>query len=92
MILVQPSGLAQVVQCFELHAEDLGADHPSWIPFLPASLNVPTRSGIIINANRFTLGSICEMQGSGQGFRHKVFLGKKWYLCNSHEKNMRHLF
>ena len=47
---VWPSGLAQVVECFELHTRDIWRLIPlGLLPLLCASIFVPTRSGAIIN-------------------------------------------
>jgi hypothetical protein len=67
-----------VVECFELHAEGLGVNPLGWIPMLCASLNVLIELGIVINTNRFALGTICEMRGSGRGLPIRFSLGKKY--------------
>jgi hypothetical protein len=42
---------AQVVECFELHAGGLGVDSLDCMPLLFPSLDVPVRSGTVINAD-----------------------------------------
>jgi hypothetical protein len=47
------------------------------VPLLYVSLDVPTRSGVVIDTDNFTLGTIHKMWESAQGFHREVFLGKK---------------
>jgi len=81
---ISPGRLARVVECLELYAGGLRVDPPSCLPLLHALLNVPTRSGTKISADRFTLGIIPKMRGNAPGkcprFPCKVFLGKKSIL------------
>jgi len=47
VISFKPNGLARVVECFEHCAGGLKVDPPCWLPLLNASLDVPTKSGVI---------------------------------------------
>ena len=52
-----------MVECVELHVGGVRVDPLGWMPLLLASLDF-TNLGIIINTNRFTLGTIYKNQGS----------------------------
>jgi len=69
-------GIASVVKCFGYLVLGINRHPPIWLPLSEALLNFPTRLGIVINVNEFTLGTIHEMWRTTWGFPHEVFLGK----------------
>jgi hypothetical protein len=75
--IIRLVGSSKIGECFEFHAGVLWVDPSGWLPLLCASLDVPIGLGAIINADEFTLGTICEMRGRARGFPCEVFLGKK---------------
>jgi hypothetical protein len=72
-----PNGLAQVVECFKLHARGVGINILSWLPLLHASLDVPTKLGTVISIDGFALGTISKIQEVPKIFLARFSLGKE---------------